>query len=246
MESVEFLKLKEIFEAGISKIELLLKKKEKSARLYRSDDIKDLVTALAKAQAEYTYAPTTKTNPYFQDAYADLKTVVDCSRPALTKYELAVTQIILNDDDGAMYLITSLLHSSGQFMESNIRIAPHKNDVQVLSSHTERLKRLTYASLVGVVIEDLDDDGEIAVFDTRLGVDKGTALNTNYNPKKNSIDLITREQLEELEYELAEFPDIAEDILDGLKLQTLADMPKSKYMFSIDRIHKIKLLRKGK
>ena len=57
---------------------------------------------------------------------------------------------------------------------------------------------------------------------------------------------MTKEQLEELEYELADYPDIAEKVLDGLHLQNLADMPKSKYMSSLTRIREIKMVREGK
>ena len=64
--------------------------------------------------------------------------------------------------------------------------------------------------------------------------------------KKESFEAITREQIEELEYELAEYPDLAESILDGLRIQSLADMPKSQYGVSIRRIREIKQLRNGK
>ena len=75
---------------------------------------------------------------------------------------------------------------------------------------------------------------------------KGTALNTKYNPKENKYESITTEQLEELEYELAEFPDIAEQILEGFKIQSLANMPKQKFLPAVSRIREIKLLRNGK
>ena len=74
---------------------------------------------------------------------------------------------------------------------------------------------------------------------------KGTSLNTKYNPREQSYEPITKEQLEELEYELASWEDIAELVLDGLHIQSLSDMPKSKYLASITRIREIKRAREG-
>ncbi len=63
-----------------------------------------------------------------------------------------------------------------------------------------------------------------------------------------TYETITREQIEEIEYELADpqFHDIVPQILDGLKIQSIADMPKSKFLIAIRRIREIKQLRTGK
>src|SRR6266850_4667884 len=195
----------------------------------RSSDIKDLAIALAKAQGEMPIAGLNKQNPYFKSRYADLTSVVTAARPALAKHGLSVVQNILRNDEGQSVLHTILLHSSGQFIESRMLINPPKPDIQTVSSFTTYLKRMAYASLVGVVTGEEDDDGEIAVSESRETFAKGTALNTKYNPKEQSYETITAEQREELEYELAEYPDIAELVLNGLKLQSIADMPKNKY-----------------
>lgn len=212
---------------------------------YKSDDIKDLATALAKAQGEYEIAGLNRTNPFFKSRYADLMSVVMASRPALSKNGLSVVQDIITHDDGQSILHTILLHVSGQFIESRMRIIPPKNDVQSMASYTTYLKRMAYASLVGVVTGDEDDDAEIAVATSREVMAKGTAVNTKYNAKEISPEVITKEQREELEYELGEYPDIAEMVLDGLRLNSIADMPKNKFMASVSRIREIKALRNG-
>lgn len=99
--------------------------------------------------------------------------------------------------------------------------------------------------MIGVATSDEDDDGEIAMAEARDIIAKGPRLNTKYDPKLESYETITKEQLEELEYELKRCPDLAEEIMDGLKIQSLADMPKSKYMISITRIREIKNMREG-
>lgn len=210
-----------------------------------SEQLNELFTALAKAQSEMQVAGKDKVNPYYKSKYADWESVVQASRPSLSKYGISVTLDIVTEEDGTTYIICTVGHTSGQWKRSRMRYLPPKNDVQSMSSYNTSLKRLIYSNSIGVVVGDEDDDGEIAVSDTRMGNTKGTALNTNYNAREQAPQAITREQLEELEYELAEYSDIAENILNGLNLQSLADMPKSKYMKSIERIREIKLARKG-
>jgi hypothetical protein len=220
-----------------------LKKEQRPG--YMSADIKELATSLAKAQGEIGVAALNRQNPYFKSRYADLMAIVQAARPALAKNGLSVVQDIITHDDGQSVLHTLLLHNSGQYIESRMRIVPPKNDIQTISSYATYLKRLTYASLIGVVTGEEDDDAEQAVATERDTFAKGVALNTKYNPREQSPEVITKEQLEELEYELNEYPDIGEMVLDGLKIQSLADMPKSKYMVSLTRIREIKGLRNG-
>ena len=206
----------------------------------QSEDLKELFAALAKAQAEMRIAGLSSENPYFKSRYADLADVVRASRPALTKYGLSVIHQILPNEDGASILHCILCHSSGQFIRTSMRILPVKNDIQSLGSCITYLKRYTYAAICGVISSEDDDDGEIVMADVREETKKGTSFNTKYNPKEEPHITITREQLEELEYELAEYTDITEMVLSGLKIHALADMPKSKFMTAINRIREIK------
>ena len=229
--------------SAISDLSVQLKEQVKP-KYNRSDEIKELALALAKAQAEYDTAPLNKVNPYFKSNYADLASVVAASRPALTKHGLSVTQEVSNDDTGALWLVTELMHSSGQWKLSKFRMVPPKNDIQAISSYNTYCKRMCYASLCGVVVgDDLDDDAEQAVATSRETFAKGVALNTKYNPKEINPETITKEQLEDLEYELSQYEDIASQVLEGLKLQSLADMPKAKFQIAMKRIREIKLLR---
>jgi hypothetical protein len=212
----------------------------------QSDDLKDLFTALAKAQGEMRVAGNRSENPFFKSRYADLAEVVNASRPSLSKFGLSVMQRVLPNDDGQNLIHTILGHSSGQFITSLMRVLPIKNDMQSLGSCLTYLKRYAYAALVGVVTSDEDDDGERVMVESREVSTKGTSLNTKYSPKEQTGDTITREQLEELNYELGEYPDIAEQVLDGLRIHVLADMPKGKFLASINRIRSIKAARNGK
>lgn len=206
---------------------------------YKSTETKDLYAALAKAQGEMGMASLNTQNPYFKTRYADLSEIVKVSRPALSKYALSVTQQIISKDDGGNVLVTTLAHSSGQYIESNMRIVPPKSDVQTLGSYITYLRRYSYAALVGIVTGDEDDDGEEVMADQRKAFAKGPAQ-VNYEPKKQPYETISRDQLVELELELAEFPDIAEEVLEKLQLQSLADMKKQMYASAIKRVREIK------
>lgn len=227
---------------AINELKSYLKSPEQPAR---SEKLQELFAALAKAQAEMKTAGLNSENPYFKSRYADLSEIVRVSRPALAKNGLSVMQQILPNNDGQNILHTILAHSSGQWIESRMRILPAKPDVQSLQSYITYIRRSAYSALIGVVVADEDDDGEKAVADYRETSAKGVALNTKYNPKEESYESISKEQLEELEYELVPYPDIAEQILTGLKIQSLSDMPKSKFMIAIKRVREIKEARNG-
>lgn len=127
-----------------------------------SYNINELATALAKAQSEFTTAKKDKDNPFFKSKYADFESVVNSTRPALTKHGLSVVQNVYRDTDGHHYLITLLLHSSGQWIKSKAQHNPQKSDVQSLSSYNTYLKRMCYSSMVGAITGEGDDDGNAA------------------------------------------------------------------------------------
>ncbi len=205
----------------------------------------ELFTALAKAQGQMRSARATKENRYFKALYEDLESVVEASRKPLSDNGLAVIHIPTVNDDGSASLKCILSHSSGQYIESNMRMLPVANDPQALGSCFTYLKRLSYAAITGVVAQQEDDDAEYAMADQRITDEKGTSLNHKYNPKEQSSETITREQLDEVEYELAEYPDIGAQIIKGLRILSLADIPKSKYRDCINRVRLIKAERNG-
>lgn len=210
---------------------------------YHSKELNELFGALAKAQGEMSIAKKTSVNPYFKSKYANLKDLVVASRPALSKHGLCIDQSIIEDGSERSFLITVLGHSSGQWKKSKMRIRPPKADIQSLGSYISYLKRYAYGSIIGVVSEEEDDDGERAMEQYRSEAAKGTTLNRQYPHKKTSAPTITKEQLEEIRYELKEYPDIAEDVLTGFAIRTLGDMPKDKFQLAINRIREIKRIR---
>jgi len=239
-ESKEILeKINLIFE----KIDKVLTEKGKVG--YESDETKELNEALSKAHSEYPPITANNTNGYWGDKYGDFDCIMLIIRPILAKHGLTLTQRTILTDDGSFYLQTRLWHSTGQWIETRTRILPTKNDIHTFGSAQEYMKKAEAMNLLNITIQDnpADDDGELQQASAREIFAKGTALNSNYNKKLDSRDVITKEQLSELEYELQNYEDIAQDLLTSLRLQSLADMPQSRYMKSLERIRKIKQIR---
>lgn len=159
--------------------EHLNKQTKETGNPYRSEELKDLFTALAKAQAEMETADLSSENPFFKTRYADLAAIVKASRPALTKHGLSIIQQIITHDDGQTMLHTMLCHNSGQWVESKVRIVPPKNDVQSIGSYITYLRRYSIAAICGIVSSD-DDDGEAAVAHNRSNQVKATAPTPKY------------------------------------------------------------------
>jgi len=229
---------------------LILKKASKLAELsprdqYSSENTNELITSLAKAQGEYPQIRFNRKDAYFQEEYADFNAIMSVIRPILSRHGLAVVQQQRIHDGGLTMLHSILSHTSGQWMESRSRILPVKDGVSVYASELNMQKSLALQSLLGISItnDSADDNGYMAMQPIRNKTETGTAI--NHTHENLSRDTITKEQLEELEYELAEYEDLAKMILDQWKLQGLADMPKAKYMTAINKIRSIKLLRSG-
>ena len=123
---------------------------------WKSPEIDKLAAALAKAQSELEGAKKDSTNPFFNSSYADLHAVIKASFPHLSKYELSVSQgneII----EGAICVTTTLLHSSGQWMRSKIKMPLDKVNAQGVGAAMTYGRRYGLSAIVGIA--QYDDDG---------------------------------------------------------------------------------------
>jgi hypothetical protein len=127
---------------------------------YQTENVNELFTALAKAQGKITSA--SKETKGYNYKYADLASVWDACRAALSENGLSVTHIEAQNELGDI-LITILNHSSGQWIRSitPIRVKPSgkMNELQDRGSVLTYLKRYALTSIVGVAPAE-DDDGK--------------------------------------------------------------------------------------
>lgn len=122
-----------------------------------SENINELALALSKAQGQMESAKKDSTNPHFRSKYADLAAVVEAIKKPLTDNGLSYLQGFGWDEHGALIVHTRLLHSSGQWVESDLRVRPVKDDPQGVGSAVSYGRRYALQSLVGLTADD--DDG---------------------------------------------------------------------------------------
>lgn len=126
-----------------------------------SEQIDQIGTALAKAQAKMTHAAFDAVNPAFKSKYATLASIVDAIRPALSANGICYVQSIANAEDG-LYAVTRLVHASGQWIELFGPVVPvDKRNAHGAGSATTYAKRFGLAAAVGIAA-DADDDGNAA------------------------------------------------------------------------------------
>ena len=126
----------------------------------QSQEIKDLATALSKAQKEIKGAVKDSENPYFKSQYADLTSVWEACRKALTENNLSVIQNMAGQSADTVTVETMLCHSSGQWVRGALTMKPTKADPQGIGSAITYARRYALAAMVGVCPED--DDGQAA------------------------------------------------------------------------------------
>jgi hypothetical protein len=128
--------------------------------MQKSTQLDALGPAMAKAQRDMAGAKKGSSNPFFKSKYADLASVAEACREALTSNGLSVIQGPESEDGDMVILHTMLLHESGQWIESTLRMRPVKADPQGMGSCITYARRYTLAAMCGVAPED--DDGNAA------------------------------------------------------------------------------------
>jgi len=127
-----------------------------------SESINELGAALALAQAEMGHAAKDAVNPHFRSKYANLASIIDACRGALTKNGIAVIQSPEMDRENRTVSVTTrLVHSSGQWVEGELEAEVAKTDPQAIGSAITYLRRYGLAALTSVASDD--DDGAAAV-----------------------------------------------------------------------------------
>lgn len=127
-----------------------------------SEQINEVATALAKAQAELKNPGFDSNNPAFKSKYASLASVRDAIVPALTKHGLSLMQNVASCDN-VISCTNRLMHTSGQWIESDAFCVPaDKNNAHGYGSACTYARRFSLMAFMAVV-GDEDDDGNAAV-----------------------------------------------------------------------------------
>ena len=134
---------------------------------WKSSKIDKLAGSLAKAQSEMGGVAKGKTNPFYKSSYADINSCIEACMPALNKHGLSISQGNRFCATTGYYITTMLLHESGQWLKSEIRIPlTNKKDAQEIGSACTYGRRYGLTSMVGLA--QVDDDGNATVNNRRV------------------------------------------------------------------------------
>lgn len=134
-----------------------------------SPQVGTLVSALAKAQGEFKPAVKDSNNPYYNSKYADLATIIEATRPALTKHGIAVTHSCTSDLERQAASVTTTLRCGEEWIAATAEapaVGKAKDggirfDAQTIGAAWTYLRRYTLQGLLGIASED--DDGNALV-----------------------------------------------------------------------------------
>lgn len=125
-----------------------------------SQEVNEIAGALAKAQQSMKNATLNKVNPHFRSKYADLAGIRDAVIPALAANGIAVVQTLGGAADGGNLLMTRLVHTSGQWIESDCPV-PFSGDMQKMGSAITYARRYSLSAICGISADE-DDDANAA------------------------------------------------------------------------------------
>jgi hypothetical protein len=129
--------------------------------------------ALVSAIAETTDVHADSNNPFHKSKYASLSAHLLALKPVFSKHGLAIVQFPHSDDNGGVGVLTRIIHTSGEYIESAICVPnPQKTKTnkegqyetesgmsgQQAGALISYLRRYSLASVSGVATDD--DDAE--------------------------------------------------------------------------------------
>jgi len=122
--------------------------------------MKQIATALVKAQRAFGPALKSSTNPHFRSKYADLSACVEAVIDGLNGAGIALVQRTSQDDTGVT-VETVFVHESGEMMEcGKLHVPASKQDAQGYGSALTYARRYSLMTASGIAPED--DDGNAA------------------------------------------------------------------------------------
>lgn len=165
----------------------------------QSEDIKELLKALAEAKKNFTDVEKGTANTFLKTKYASLLDIMKAVTPALDKHSLLIVQgsSVVPGLDGTN-VTTALYHTpSGQHIKCVGRAKGKGDSPQEVGSAITYLRRYGVLSMLGLVPVESDDDGNLAS-------GKG----------KDADILALQNQLKELRNEQEEYIKHAKDFAD--------------------------------
>ena len=125
----------------------------------KSESISNLAKALCKAQNEMGGAVKDATNPFFKSKYADLGSVIKAIKEPFYSNGLSYSQFPVTSAGGqGIGVTTILMHSSGEWLESEFCLPLAKLDPQAGGAAVTYARRYSLMSAAGIPSADCDSE----------------------------------------------------------------------------------------
>jgi len=139
--------------------------------------MKNIASALVRAQRGFAPALKTSTNPHFRSKYVDLSGCIEAVIDSLNNAGIALVQRTSEDSTGVT-VETVFVHESGEMMEcGKLHVPASKQDAQGYGSALTYARRYSLMAAAGIAPED--DDGNAA---SRTPAPKVSATKTDLVP----------------------------------------------------------------
>lgn len=128
----------------------------------KSEGLKELGAALAKAQADFPAIPRNREVTVRSDKgnykfrYAPFEDILRATKPVLARHGLAYSQ---GEQDGVLQ--TVIIHASGEWLQHASKINPGSGSAQAYGSALTYARRYGFCAAFGIQADD-DDDGNAA------------------------------------------------------------------------------------
>lgn len=124
--------------------------------MIKSVTIEKISAALLEAQKNMGNASKDAKNPFFKSKFADLNAVREAVTGPLHDAGISILQPTVYID-GKSFVETTLLHTSGEYIQSHLEIVCAKqNDPQAFGSALSYARRYSLSSMLSVGAEDTD------------------------------------------------------------------------------------------
>jgi hypothetical protein len=146
--------------------------------------MKNIASALVRAQRGFAPALKTSTNPHFRSKYVDLAGCIEAVVDALNSAGIALVQRTSEDGTGVT-VETVFVHESGETLEcGKLHVPAAKQDPQGYGSALTYARRYSLMAACGIAPED--DDGNAA---SRTPTPKVSATKTDLVPS-NRMNIV--------------------------------------------------------
>ncbi len=183
--------------------------------------MKEIASALVKAQRQFGPALKSSNNPHFRSKYADLAACVEAVIDGLNSNGIALLQPTHECADGVI-VETLFVHESGETMSAGkLHVPAVKNDPQGYGSALTYARRYSLMAACGIAPED--DDGNAASKNASAARQPARA------PANAGPELLTKEEIVTINALIQEVGADIKSILTFYKVGSLNFIPRARY-----------------